>query len=64
MQLFKGSYFSVGAALRHYGLIWLSQTVQRTYFITFEFCFTCFKVEYKKSYIFQKCANKTLIFDI
>ena len=24
-------------------LIWLSRTVQRTYFIIYEFCFTCFK---------------------
>ena len=35
-------------------LIRLSRTVQRTYFIIYEFSFTCFKVEYKRSYIFSK----------
>ena len=41
-------------------LIRLSRRVQRTYFIIYEFCFTCFKVEYKRSYIFSKsfqCNN-------
>ena len=36
MQLFKGSYFSVGAIAKG--------TDARI----FELCFTCFKVEYKK----------------
>ena len=35
-----------------------------TYFIIYEFCFTYFKVEYKKSYIFQSSSIKTLIIDI
>ena len=42
VQLFKGSYFSVDAASRHFNA--------RIY----EFCFTCFNwVEYKRSYIFK-----------
>ena len=31
----------------------LSRTVQRRCFIVYEFCFTCFKAEYKQSYIFH-----------
>ena len=38
MQLLTGLFFGVGAA---------SGTVQRTYFIIYEFCFTCFKIEYE-----------------
>ena len=34
-------------------LIRLSQTVQRTYFMIYEFCFTCFKVEYKDHIFFN-----------
>ena len=45
-------------------LIQLSRTVQSTYFIIYEFCFTCFKVEYKRTYIFQSSSNETLIIDI
>ena len=42
-------------------LIRLSRTVQRTYFIIYEFCFTCFKVKCKRSYIFQSSSNETII---
>lgn len=35
--MFKSLYFGVGAASRHYDLIQLSQMVQSTYFITYEF---------------------------
>ena len=54
MELFKGPYFSVGAASDFSvgavsDSIRLSRTVQRTYFIIYEFCFTCFKVECKRS---------------
>ena len=47
-------------------LIRLSRTVQRTYFIIYEFCFTCFKVEYKRSYIFSKFFqwNNNLFLDM
>ena len=57
MQLFKGPYFSVGAASRH--LAW--GTVQCTYFIIYEFCFTCFNVQYKRSYIFQSSSDETIV---
>ena len=42
-------------------LIRLTQTVQRTYFIMYELCFTCFKVECKMSYIFRSSSNETII---
>ena len=35
--------------------------VQRTYVIMYEFCFTCFKVECKRPYIFQSSSNETII---
>ena len=38
--------------------IWQSGTVQRTYFIIHEFCFTCFKVEYKRYIFFKVPAMK------
>ena len=38
-------------------LIQLSRMVQRTYFIIYEFCFTCFKVECKRSCIFQSSSS-------
>ena len=40
-------------------LIRLSRTVQHTYFIIYEFCFTCFNVkqECKRSYIFQSSSR-------
>ena len=62
MQLFKGSFFSVGAALRR-DLIRLSRMVQHTYFIVYELNFTCFMVGYKRSYhdIFQSSSNETII---
>ena len=62
MQLFKGSFFSMGAASRR-DLIRLSRTVQHTYFIIYELNFTCFKVGYKRSYhdIFQSSSNETII---
>lgn len=54
MQLFKGSRFSMGAASRHLWPISVMRlTVQRMYFIAYEFCFTSFKAEYK-TYIFFK----------
>ena len=31
------------------------------YFIIYEVCFTCFKVEYKRSYIFQSSSNEKII---
>ena len=51
MQLFKGSYFSVEATSRHF---WPNSAIvnginERIY----ELCFTRFKVEYKRSYIFK-----------
>ena len=61
MQLFKGLYLGVGAASRQSDLIRPTQTVQRTYFIIYEFCFTCFKVECKRSYIFQSFSEETRI---
>ena len=42
-------------------LIRLSRMVQRTNFIVYEFCFTCFKVGYKRSYIFQSYSIETII---
>ena len=42
-------------------LLRLSRTVQRTNFIVYEFCFTCFKVGYKRSYIFQSSSIETII---
>ena len=53
MQLLMGPYFSdIGPN---------SRTVQCAYFIIYEFCFTCFKVEYKKSYIFQSSSSEIII---
>ena len=51
-----------------FDLIRLSRTVQRTYFIIYEFCLTCFKVEYKRSYtnfskLFQWNNNLNLDMD-
>ena len=61
MELFKGSYL-VWVLLQDISdLIRLSWTVQRTYFIIYEFCFTCFKVECKRSYIFQSSYKETII---
>ena len=52
MQLFKSLYFGVGAASRHYDLIQLSQMVQSTYFITYEF-FYLLQGSTKKSYFLK-----------
>ena len=52
MQLFKSLYFGVGAASRHYDLIQLSQMVQSTYFITYEF-FCLLQGSEKKSYFLK-----------
>ena len=38
----------------------LSRTVQRTYFKVYEFCFTCYKAEYKRSYIFQILSSNSM----
>ena len=65
IQLFKGSYFSVCVVLLQdiSDLIQLSGTVQGIYFLIYEFCYTCFKVEYKRSYIFKVLQMKqSLIF--
>ena len=35
--------------------------VPRTYFIIYKFCFTCYKVEYRGSYIFWSPSNVTSI---
>ena len=52
---FKGSSIFVWVLFQDISdLIRLLRTVQRTYFINYDFCFTCFKVEYKRSYIFSK----------
>ena len=49
MELFNGSSIFVWVLLQDISdLIRLSRTVQRTYFIIYELCFTCFKVEYKR----------------
>ena len=46
-------------------LIQLSQImVQCMYVIISEFCYTCFKVECKRSYMFQRSSNETLIIDV
>ena len=42
-------------------LIRLSRRVHRTYLIIYELCFTCFKVEYKSSCIFQSSSNETIV---
>ena len=57
MQLFKGSYFSVDAILRHFwpNLAIVNGTDARIY----ESCFTCFKIEYKRSHIFKALPGKT-----
>ena len=52
---------AIEGCFKTFDLIRLSRTVQRTYFIIYEFCFTCFKVEYKRSYIFQSSSNETII---
>ena len=60
MELLKGPYFSVllqGISDQ----IRLMRTVQRTYVVMYEFCFTCFNVECKRSYIFQSSSNETII---
>ena len=49
----------MGAASGILDVIRLSRTLQRTFFVTYELWFTCFKVEYKKLY-----TNETLIIDI
>ena len=49
MQLFKGSYFRVDAASRLTEFGYRERYIARIY----DFCFTCFKVEYKRSYIFK-----------
>ena len=55
MQLFKGSRIFLWVLFQDISeLIRLLRMVQRTYFINYEFCFTSFKVEYKRSYIFSK----------
>ena len=57
MQLFKGSYFSVDAASRHF---WPNSAIANgtTHALIYEFCFTYFKVEYKSSYIFKAILMK------
>ena len=52
---------AIEGCFKTFDLIRLSRTVQRTYFIIYEFCFTCFKVECKRSYIFQSSSNETII---
>ena len=40
----------------------LSRTVQRTYFIIYEFCFTCLTVEYKMIHVYlQSSSNETIV---
>ena len=56
MQLFKGSYFSVDATSRHF---WPNSAIANgTDARIYELCFTCFKVEYKRSYIFKALPVK------
>ena len=46
-------------------LIRLSQImVQFMHVIISEFCYICFKVECKRSYIFQSSSNETLIIEL
>ena len=42
-------------------LIRVMRMVQRKYVVMYEFCFTCFKVECKRLYIFQSSSNETII---
>ena len=50
VQLFKGSYFSVDTASRHF---WPNSAIANDENARiYEFCFTYLKVEYKRSYIF------------
>ena len=62
MELFKGPYFSVGAASRHF---WPNSAnangTAHIFHMMYEYCFTCFKVECKRSYIFQSSSNETII---
>ena len=61
MQLFKGSYFSVGADSKHF---WPNSAIAIARYlmnVMYELCFTCFKVEYKRSYNFHSFSNKTII---
>ena len=61
MQLFKGSYFSVGATSKHF---WPNSAIAIARYLTnvmYELCFSCFKVEYKRSYNFHSFSNKTII---
>ena len=44
-----------------FDLIRLSRRVHRTYLIIYELCFTCFKVEYKSSCIFQSSSDETIV---
>ena len=44
-----------------FDLIRLSRRVHRTYLIIYELCFTCFKVEYRSSCIFQSSSNETVV---
>ena len=63
MHLFKGSCFSVGAASSHFrpnSAFAQTQTVQCTYFIVYEFCFTCLNVGYKRLYILQGSSIETI----
>ena len=56
MQLFKGSYFSVDAISRHF---WPNSAIANgTDARIYELCFTCCKVEYKRSYIFKALPVK------
>ena len=64
MQLFKGSNFSMWLLRDISSPIRPSRTVQRMYFIIYEFCFTNFEVEYKRSYIFQSSSSEKSIIDI
>ena len=63
MELFKGPYFSVGAASRHF---WpnsaiVNGTMHIPVFVIYEFFFTCFMVECKRSYIFQISSDEMII---
>ena len=63
MQLFKGSYFSLGATSRHF---WPNSAIANsTDARIYELRFTCFKVEYKTSYnYFQSSSGEAIIIDI
>ena len=56
MQLFKGSYFSVDAVSRHF---WTNSAIANgTVARIYELCYTRFKVEYERSYIFKALPVK------